>query len=156
MLKPHVIPYFWIAVCLLLICTEAILRRRITICFLPGTCVCLFLSFTDISFWKQAICFFAIASIFLVGFYLSKRRRRHRHIGARAVVTERIPANGRGIVRMYAKQYTAICAVPEESFDVGEIVLVQAITANGIAICGTYSKTVLHLKRRYKKNNHRI
>ena len=57
---------------------------------------------------------------------------------------------------MYAKQYTAICAAPEESFDVGEIVLVQAITANGIAICGTYSKTVLHLKRRYKKNNHRI
>ena len=135
--------YFWIAIVILAIITEAMTADLVAIWFMPSALIAMVLALLDVPLWIQLVVFFASVGLFLVlsqkllRKYLKRRPIESTNaeslVGKTAIVTETVNNEAQtGAVRVGGLVWTARAASDDMTLEKGALVVVREI--NGVKL----------------------
>lgn len=135
--------YFWIAIVILAIITEAMTADLVAIWFMPSALIAMVLALLDVPLWIQLVVFFASVGLFLVlsqkllRKYLKRRPIESTNaeslVGKTAIVTETVNNEAQtGAVRVGGLVWTARAASDDTTLEKGALVVVREI--NGVKL----------------------
>ena len=131
--------YFWIAILILAIVTEAVTTDLVAIWFMPSALIAMVLSLFSVPLWIQLVVFFVSVGVFLIlsqkllRKYLKKRPTEVTNaeslVGKTAIVTETVNNEAQtGAVRVGGLVWTARSVSDTVTLEKDSLVVIREIT----------------------------